>query len=338
MGANRQPLIGAVLCATAITILGSSFALNRLILGYPTLTGQAARYLIAALVLACVLRAQRRGRRELTGREPTGRDLTRRDLTRRDLTRRDLLQLAALAATGLTGFNVCLLAALRSADPAAVGTVVGGTPLVLAVLGPLLRGARPAPRVMLAALVVVGGVALVEGGGHPTVTGVAWALGALAGEALFSILAAPLLPRLGAVRVSAGACLLAVPQLLLAAVVTGEWRRLRAPSVTETGALLYIALVLTVGAFLCWYGGLRRLGVERAGMFAGLLPVAALGGAALLDRTVPAPMQVTGVLVVGAGLALGLGTGQRARSAARTSSASASAARRSAASASSPAA
>ena len=57
---------------------------------------------------------------------------------------RDWVRLAALAATGLVAFNVLLLTALRHADAAVVGTVVGGTPLVLALLGPLTRRERPA--------------------------------------------------------------------------------------------------------------------------------------------------------------------------------------------------
>jgi drug/metabolite transporter (DMT)-like permease len=302
----------AVLCATAMCILGSSFAVSRLLLGYPTLTGQAARYLVAAALLGALV--------PRSGGRPAG--------------RRDLARLAALALCGLAGFNVCVLAALRHADPAALGTVVGGTPLLLAVLGPALAGRRPSARVIASGAVVVAGVALVQDGGHATGAGLCWAFGALAGEVLFSLLAAPLLGELGSVRVSAWACALAVPQLVLAAAVTGEWRRLRMPTAPEAGALLYMAVVLTVGAFLLWYGGLRRLGVERAGMFAGLVPLASLAGAAAMDHSGPAPAQVLGTVTVVAGLVAGLTVpaggracsvarkaAQEARSAARTRSA-----------------
>jgi drug/metabolite transporter (DMT)-like permease len=275
---------GAVLCATAMSILGSSFAVSRLLLDYPTLTGQAARYLIAAVLLGILVRHG--------GGRPAG--------------RRDLLRLAALAFSGLAAFNVCVFATLRHADPATLGTVVGGTPLVLAVLGPLLAGRRPTARVVAGGAVVVVGIALVQGSGRASMSGLCWALGALAGEVLFSLLAAPLLGELGPVRVSAWACTLAVPQLLVASVVAGEWRRPRMPTGTESAALLYIAVVLTVVAFVSWYGGLQRLGVERAGMFAGLLPLASLVGAALIDHVVPAPTQVLGTLTVVAGLAAGL--------------------------------
>jgi drug/metabolite transporter (DMT)-like permease len=276
-------------CTLAMTILGASFPVSRLLLGYPVLTGQALRYALAAAVLATLVRP---------GPRPGG---------------RALLRLVALAATGLAGFNVCVLGALRTADPALLGTVVGAAPIALA-----LAGGRPNPRVVGAAVVVVAGVALVEGGGHATPAGLAWAFGALAGEVLFSLLAAPLLPVLGPVPVSAWACALAVPLLLLAATVSGEWRRWRVPTPDETVGLLYLALPLTVGAFLLWYTGLRRLGVARAGLFAGLLPVATLAATAVLDGRVPAPLAVAGTAVVAAGL---VGAGYAGRSAARTASA-----------------
>ena len=88
--APRLPT-GTLLCAVAMTILGSSFAVSRLLLGYPTLTGQALRYAGAAVLLAL-----------LAARSPRVRPVRRGDLVR----------LGALAFTGLTGFNVCVLAAL----------------------------------------------------------------------------------------------------------------------------------------------------------------------------------------------------------------------------------
>lgn len=295
---------GAVLCALAMTILGSSFAVSRLLLGYPTLAGQAVRYALAAVLLGLLARRSARPRPAMSGR--------------------DLVRLGALAATGLAGFNVCVLAALREADPGLLGTVVGATPLMLAVLGPALAGRRPSVRLAASGALAVAGVALVQGGGNASLAGLAWATGALAGEVCFSLLAAPLLPVLGPVRVSAWACALAVPQLLLAGALAGEWRRLRVPTPAESAALLYVAVVLTVLAFLCWYAGLGRLGVERAGVFAGLVPVASLGGAAVLDRTVPTPAQLAGSAAVALALVCALRPAQvpAARpSASRTASA-----------------
>jgi drug/metabolite transporter (DMT)-like permease len=256
------------------------------VLGYPDLTGLAGRYALASLVFLGIIR--------LRGLPPVR------------LSAADVVRLAALAATGLVLFNVLLLTALRHADAAVVGTVVGGTPLVLALLGPLMRRRRPAGALLLAAVVVITGGALVHGGGSADPVGLAAALGTLAGEVLFSLLALPLLPRLGPLRVSAYSCLLAVPMLGVALVATGEPARWRLPTGTETLGYLYLGALLTVVAFLAWYSGLGKLGPERAGLFVGLLPPVSLAVTALLDLQRPAVIQIVGVLVVAAGLVLGL--------------------------------
>lgn len=277
---------GVLQCIFGMTVLGASVPVSRLVLDYPDLTGQAARYTLAALVFLAIMRI--------------------RKLPRVALSTSDRVRLLALALTGLVLFNVLLLTALRHADAAVVGTVVGGTPLVLALLGPLMRRQRPGGLLLLAAGVVIVGGALVHGDGSADPVGLAAALGTLAGEVLFSLLAVPLLPRLGPLRVSAYSCVLAVPMLGVALVATGEPARWRLPTGAETAGYLYLGALLTVVAFLAWYGGLGRLGPERAGLFVGLLPPVSLAVTALLDLQRPATIQIVGVLVVAAGLVLGL--------------------------------
>jgi drug/metabolite transporter (DMT)-like permease len=273
---------GAVLCVAGMSVLGASVSLSRLILDYPTLVGQAMRYAVAAGILTALRPALMRPTRAEFGR------------------------LVLLAATGMAGFNVCVLAALRHADAALVGTIIGAAPLGIAVVGPLLRHSRPTPRLVAASAVVVGGAALVHGGGHADGLGLLAALGAFVGEVCFSLLAASVLPRLGAVQVTTWACALSVPMLVLPAVPLGELDRMRLPTAAEAGTLAYLAVVLTVGVFLAWYTGIARLGVEKAGMFVGLLPVTTLVTACLQDGVLPQPAQAAGVLVVALGLAVGL--------------------------------
>jgi drug/metabolite transporter (DMT)-like permease len=269
-----------------MTVLGASVPVSRLVLDYPDRTGQAARYAVAALVFVVIIRI--------------------RGLPRVRLSVGDGVRLVALAATGLVGFNLLLLTALRHADAAVVGTVVGGTPLVLALLGPLQRRQRPGGFLLVAAAVVITGGALVHGGGSADAVGMAAALGTLAGEVLFSLLAVPLLPRLGPLRVSTYSCVLAVPMLGVALLAAGEPARWRLPTVPETAGYLYLGALLTVVAFLAWYGGLGKLGPERAGLFVGMLPPVSLAVTALIDRRMPALVQIVGVLVVAVGLAVGL--------------------------------
>jgi drug/metabolite transporter (DMT)-like permease len=257
------------------------------VLAFPTLTGQVMRYLLAVVLLVPLA-------------------LLRVPELRRIPSPGDLLRLAGIAATGLVGFNICLLAALRHADAPAVGTVVGVTPLVLAVVGPLLVGARPQPRLLLAAVIVVAGIAAVEGGGHMDAVGLGYALGTLVGEVLFSLFAVPLLDRYGPLGISAWTCVLALPMFAISAVACGEAARLRAPTLGELAALGYLGLFLTAIAFLCWYSGLHRLGAATAGMFIGLVPIASLVAAVLFDGVTPEPWRIAGALLVGVGITLGL--------------------------------
>jgi drug/metabolite transporter (DMT)-like permease len=278
-------------------ILGGSVTLTRQIVDYPAMTGQAMRYAGAAALLAALARVVSRG--------PAGPRLGSPGTAARP-NRRDLAVLMAIAATGLAAFNLCILTAVRHADTAVVGTIVGAAPLGLALVGPLARRQPPALRLVGAAAVLVAGTALVHGAGRADLLGTVAAGGALAGEILFSVLAAIVLPRLGAVRVSAYSCALAVPMLLAGAVMAGELGRWRAPTAAEAATLAYLAVMLTVVAFVAWFTGLRWLGVERAGLYVGVLPVATLVTTAIADGVLPAPAQTLGVVVVAAGLAFGL--------------------------------
>ncbi|HEY6592561.1 MAG TPA: DMT family transporter [Asanoa sp.] len=308
-----------VLCVFGMVLVGSSVSVSQLLLRYPLLTGQAARYAVAALALFAIAKAfPRFGAGASESRNPAAAvprssasarfagTRTARSTGRPVPTVRELGVLAALAATGMAGFNACVLVALEHADPAVVGTVVGAAPLGLALLGPVLKGSRPTARIVAAAVVVVAGTALVQGTGRADGIGLLAAGGALVGEVAFTVLAAAVLPRLGAVRVAAWSCALAVALLLVGALATGEASRWRMPTGTEFGALAYLAALMTVGAFLAWFAGLQRLGVERAGMIVGIMPVATLATAAVMAGTLPAPGQAAGVLTVAVGLALGL--------------------------------
>ncbi|MDG4821028.1 DMT family transporter [Asanoa sp. WMMD1127] len=279
-------------CVLGMTLVGSSVSVSQLLLDYPTLTAQAIRYAAAAAVLFLIAHRFPRLGGARPGVRPTARELG---------------ILLVVAATGMAGFNACIMLALHhDTEPAVVGTVIGAAPLGLALLGPLIARGRPSSRLIVAATVVVAGTALVEGTGRATTVGLLGAAGALAGEILFSLLAAIVLPRLGAVRVAAWSCALAVPLLAVGALVAGEPAAWRLPTATEAGALVYLAGLMTVVAFVVWFIGLERLGVERAGILVGLMPVATLATAAVMATALPGVGPALGVLTVAVGLAFGL--------------------------------
>jgi hypothetical protein len=142
-----------------------------------------------------------------------------------------------------------------------------------------------------------------------SVPGLLLSAGALAGVAGTSLLAAPLLPRLGALTVTIYACGLAAAQLLAAAVLVrlaGGPPVLRPLTGTELAALLYLAVAVTAVVFVAWFSAVERLGVERTGLFSGLVPIASLIAVAVIGTGTVTGMQLAGALGVLAGVALGL--------------------------------
>ncbi|WP_157249446.1 DMT family transporter [Nonomuraea typhae] len=272
---------GALGAATAMFMVGTLAAVSGLIKDYPVYGGQVVRYLLAAAVLLVVTRVLGLRFVRLTGRE--------------------FLCLAGLAVLGLVFFNVAVIESTRDSGPALVGTVLGTVPLALA-----LVSGRPAPRLLAGAVVVVAGATLATGLGTGSVTGLLWALGALVGEVSFSLLAIPLLPRLGAIRVSAYSTALAVPMLAVAGVVVEGRSMFRVPTPPEVFGLLYLAIVVTVGAFFLWYTALPRLGPGRAGLFAGLIPVGAIVTGMVLGVATPSGYDLLGAGLVIAGIVAGL--------------------------------
>ncbi|MEV4553077.1 DMT family transporter [Nonomuraea wenchangensis] len=274
----KHGILGA---SSAMFLVGTLAGVSGLVGAYPLYGGQAVRYLVAAVILLLITR-------------PLGLRFVR-------LTGRETVYLALLALLGLVLFNVCVIEATRAAGPALVGTVLGTVPLWLA-----LAGGRPAPRLLAGAAVVVAGATLATGLGTGNLPALLWSLGALAGEVAFSLLAIPLLPKLGAIRVSAYSTALAVPMLLAVGLVTEGTAMFRTPTMPEALGFAYMSVVITVLAFFLWYTALPRLGPGTAGLFAGLIPVGAIVTGAVLGVAMPSAYDLMGAALVIAGILVGL--------------------------------
>ncbi|MEU0478466.1 DMT family transporter [Streptosporangium sp. NPDC006013] len=281
---SRPELRGLSEAAGAMFLVGTLAGVSGVIGDYPVYGGQAMRYLLAAAVLLAVTRM-------------AGLRFVR-------LTPRETALLAALSLTGLVIFNVCVIEATRHGGPALVGTVLGTVPLALALLG-----GRPSPRLLLSAAVVVTGATVATGLGSGDLAGLLWSLGALGCEICFSMLAIPLLPKLGAVRVSAYSAALAVPLLVIAGLLADGTAMIRVPTAPEIAGLGYQSLIVTAVAFFLWYDALPRLGPGTAGLFAGLIPVGAIVTGAILGLGAPSVPDLLGAALVVTGIVIGLRAG-----------------------------
>jgi drug/metabolite transporter (DMT)-like permease len=272
--------------ALAMASVGGSVAVSGVLADAPLFTVQAIRYAAASLLLLALARAAR-----VPIRLPRG---------------AEWLWLFGVAALGLVLFNVALVRGSEHAEPAALGVAVACVPVVLALVGPLLEGGRPAPGAVIAAVVVTAGAALVQSGGRTDLAGLGWAATVLACEVGFTLLAVPVLRRHGPWGVSVHTCWIATAQLtVLAALTEGPVAAttLRGPHIA---AIAYLAVVLTAIAFVLWYSAVGRLGTALAGLLTGVAPVAAAAVGVLLGGPVPGATVCAGTALVVGGLLLGL--------------------------------
>ena len=276
---------GALTCSAGMVLVGASVAMSPALVNYPVLAGQAWRYLVAAAALLGVLTV--RG-----GRLPS-------------LAPRQWVRLTVLAATGLAAFNWFVIEGAKRADPAFLVAVVGAVPITLAVVGPILSRTRVRPRTAAGAAVVGLGIVVVSGATYAPLIAVPYAIGIVLCEVLFTLLAVPLLGQITPLQLSAYACLVAVPMLASVALLE-PGPPIQLPTVTEGLALLYMAVFTTAVAFLLWYQGVVRLGPDRAGLFAGVMPVAGYAAGLALGTSPWSPFALAGVLLCGLGITFGM--------------------------------
>lgn len=295
---NTHTLHGVGLVSFAYCLVGASFTANSVLGDYPYAGGQAVRYALACLLLLPLLG----GRAALAPLKL--------------LSPSQWGRIALLAGVGMVGFNLAILAAERTSEPAVPGVFVGCAPVIVAVLVPLADGRRPTRPVLFGALLVAAGAFTVQGWGRADAAGIGWSVAALAGEVGFAVLAAPVLRPLGPKLLTATVCGVAALESTIVGLVVDGAGFVRTPEQGEALALLWQAAVVTVIGFVTWYRGLQRIGTERATLFTGLIPVAAALTAPLVGTGMFGPAQAVGGVLVGAGAALGSGVFGRGSAAA----------------------
>jgi drug/metabolite transporter (DMT)-like permease len=285
-GPGRPAARSIAFGAAGMILVGSSVAVSRTLTAAPLCTAQAIRYSLAAVILVA---AARRLRIPIV--RPRG---------------REWLLLAGLSAAGLVLFNVAIVRGVAHAQPAMIAVAVACVPVLLGVVGPLMQGQRPRLPVVAAAAIVTVGAVLVEGAGHASAVGIAWAAVALACEAAFTLLAVPLLARHGAWGVSVHAVWLGAVMFAVLGVIADGPAAAARLTASDLLAVSYLAVLVTVAAFVLWYSAVAALGPGRAGLITGIAPVAAAMTGIALGSRAPDPLMWAGIAVVAAGLAAGL--------------------------------
>jgi len=279
-------LLSALSGMTAAMFVGGSVAVSGRLGSAPLLTAQAVRYALACLLLLALAR-----RRTQAVLQPRGSEWA---------------WLAGITITGMFVFNIALVAGSRHAEPAVLGVAVACVPLILAVIGPLQEGRRPRLLVLLAAGVVTSGAALVQGVGRSDGLGLVWAVVVLGCEAAFTLLAVPVLGRLGAWGVSVHTTWMAAAIFAVAGLGHEGPTAITRFTGRDVLAIGYLAVAVTALAFLLWYFCVGQLGAGRAGLLTGIAPIAAAATGVALGGPAPQPLVWAGIAVVVTGLLIGL--------------------------------
>src|SRR5262249_57974773 len=88
---------------------------------------------------------------------------------------------------------------------------------------------------------------------------------------------------------------------------------LAVPTPTQAAALVYLTVVVTAIVFLAWYSAVEKLGVERAGLFSGVIPVATLAAVSAAGTGTVSGLQVGGAAAVATRILVRLSPSRPAR-------------------------
>ncbi|MBY5623099.1 DMT family transporter [Rhizobium leguminosarum] len=249
---------GYVYLALAMLTVGSTVVASKLIAsGLPPFSATALRFAIAFPVLLLLMWA-------------TGARLPR-------FSRHDRLILIIQAGAGSVGYTTLLISGLSLTSAADAGVIIGTLPVVSAAISILLLRERPQRALLLAVALATSGVlsiAFTPDAAGGSLAGNALIFLAVVCEGLFILLNKRLKTEIAPLALSTlmagiGFIVAAIPAIFEEPFAHGI-------STSALDAVVYYALVPTVGGFLLWYAGAERVSGTEAALFTALAPVSAV--------------------------------------------------------------
>lgn len=270
--------LGYVLLSLAMMTVGSTVIASKLIAGnMPPFLATALRFAVALPVLLALVGWRRERWPKLLPRE--------------------WVLLLLQAGAGSVGYTTLLIAGLSHLSAADAGVIIGTLPAVSALFSVLVLGERPGLRLVISVMLATVGVMAVawKGGGPSSSVGMFYILGAVVCESAFILLnkriPVPLRPLLQATTMTGLGLLVSLPFVFLELPFA-------MPSTAALGAVVWYALVPTVGGFLLWYGGAARVSGSEASVFTAVAPLTAVTLAAVVLGEQIGWVQVLGVATV----------------------------------------
>ncbi|MBN8941772.1 MAG: DMT family transporter [Rhizobiales bacterium] len=250
---------GYVYLALAMALVGSTVIASKLIAsGLPPFTATALRFALALPLFVVLMRL-------------TGTAWPRPG-------RRDWLLLLLQAGAGSVGYTTLLIFGLRHTSAADAGVIIGTLPVVSAAIAIVVLGERPHRFLLLALALATFGVVVItvqaEAGGTSSWIGNGLIFSAVLCEGLFILLNKRLRGEIAPLAQSTLMTGLGLAVALIPALAERPWTmEIDSGAVS---AVIYYALVPTVGGFVLWYAGLARVSGAEASLFTALAPVSAV--------------------------------------------------------------
>jgi len=232
--------------------------------------------------------------------------------------RRDLPAVIGLGILGNLVYQGFFIFGVDATLAGNASILLATIPIWTLVLSTRLRHESPGPLVWVGVLATLGGMVMVVLGGNLTVAvrdatlrGDILMVGAAMTWATYTVSSRHLVWKYGPTPVAAwtlwvgsmGLVLLGLPSVL--GLPVGDVSLMAWSGVVYAG-------VLAIGlAYVLWNRGIRRIGSSRAAAYQNLTPVVALLISWIWLREVPSPLQVTGAVVVLAGVSLARLSGTR---------------------------
>lgn len=286
---ERLPALVAL--ATGMGIVGTSMTANKFIVGeLPIMLASGARFAIASAVLLALVQLVEGGLPRIPARLH--------------------LVLVAQALVGVFGFNVFVLLGVDMTTATISGIITAMTPAVIAVISFAL-GDRLGPGAWLGVALTIGGVVLVnllatpeEEAARRPLLGAALVFLAVVGEALYTVLGRQVATRMTPLAIATFICLYGLVMFLPFALWDLRGFDLGSAAISAWIAVAYLALVVTVFAFVIWFVGLRTIPASTAGAFTGMIPITAVLSAWLLLGEHIGWAHIAGIALVLAGILL----------------------------------
>jgi drug/metabolite transporter (DMT)-like permease len=287
---SERPLALTAL-ATGMGIVGTSMTANKFIVGeLPIMLASGARFLIATVVLLALV-------------------LFIEDRLPRISTRLHLV-LIAQAFFGVFGFNVLVLLGVDMTTATISGIITAMTPAVIALISFGL-GDRLGTGAWVGVALTIAGVILVnllatppEDAARRPLLGATLVFLAVVGEALYTVLGRQVATRISPLSTATFICIYGLAMFLPFALWDLRGFDVASAPVSAWLAVVYLALVVTVFAFVIWFVGLRVIAASTAGAFTGMIPITAVLSAWLVLGEHVGWAHIAGIALVLAGILL----------------------------------